>query len=244
MGTWATITIAYREKDFIRGALENRVSYDENVVMVSEKPFFGEAREDDGTVDIAEEMGATVVTGIWTQDDPMVNCGMELLKDYDWVVFLAPDEFLTQEDHQKLKDFVESDGRHKAYAVQTMNTYFKAHNQRVEPREPYKPIIVLSGDNRLRDIRSVNTSFGFLPEDITLHHFSYFRTDEKMKEKLECFCHAPQILEGWYERVWMGWNPQMRDFHPTHPQQYKGIVIDEPPREITHHLRHHSLLNA
>jgi len=229
---WATITIAYNEEDKIYQALQNRMDagYDTNLVMLSDKPFYGKDYPADDTEDIAIDMGADVIKGIWSQDDPMLNCGLATLKSFDWVLFLAPDEFLTIKDHKKLRRFVEQDGNFPAYAIPTMNTYFKEPKWRIEPREDYQPIIVINPkESKFRDIRSVTTDFGWLPEDIILHHYSWVRTDEQVKRKLENFSHAMQVDPNWYDKVWKTWTPETKNFHPMIPSQYRSVVNDPPP---------------
>jgi len=210
--------------------------------MVSEKPFHGEQKPEDGTIEIAEDMGADVIVGTWDDDMPMINCGLSTLKGYDWILFIAPDEYITKEDFKKIQDAVKTSNN--GYLTTTMNTYFKEYNRRIEPREPFRPLIVIRGDAKLSGTRDVNAPYGMLPADVTLHHFSYFRTDEKVKEKMECFCHAPQIIGNWYEDVWLKWTPETRNFHPTHPSQYERTVIDEPPEEIRKYICNHPMFSS
>ena len=232
---WATITICYNEEKRIRQALQNRKDggYETNLVMLSEKPFYGKEYPKDRTEEIAEEMGAEVIKGVWSQDDPMLNVGLNVLKGFDYVLFLAPDEFLTREDHIALRRFVEGQGDYPAFAVSKMNTYFKSSEWRVEPREDYKPIIVVDPKKtQFRDIRSVTSNFGYLPADITLYHYSWVRGDEEVRRKLDNFSHAPQITPNWYEEVWEKWTPDTKDFHPMNPPQYHSVVKDPPPEEF------------
>ena len=41
--------------------------------------------------------------------------------------------------------------------------------------------------------------------NVVCHHMSYVRTPEKMKRKLATFSHAPDIISGWYETVWLSY---------------------------------------
>jgi len=232
---WATITIAYNEEKRIGKALQNRIDagYDTNLVMLSEKPFYGKTYPKDKTEDIALEMGADVIKGTWAQDDPMLNQGLQVLKGFDRVLFLAPDEFLTQKDHRKLRAFVEDNYYSPAFAASTMNTYFKEKQWRIEPRENYHPIIVVDPNRTAyTDIRSVVTGYSMLPSNVVLHHYSWVRTDAEVRRKLENFSHAPQITPNWYEDVWLKWTPEWNDFHPMNPHQYHSVVHDPPPEDF------------
>lgn len=247
MDKWATIAIVYNEIDFIKGWVENKkaLGFDKEdmLVMVSEKPFFGKEYPDDGTIDYLEEEEVPYITGVWEKDDPMLNAGISMLKGYDWVLFISPDEYLTKEDFLKVKQIC-AKGDKPAYAIETMNTYFKTCKHRVEPREDYKPIIAIKTSERFVDIRSVKSdNYGMLDKDIVLYHFAYFRPDYKIKQKMENFSHADITLANWYEDIWLKWTEDMRDFHPTHPEQYKGVIVDEPPKEVTDYINSHSMLN-
>ena len=159
---WAAITIVYNEIDFIKGWVEHKRDLgfkdDDMLVMVSEKPFFGEEAEDDGTVDYLDSEDIPYITGVWKQDDPMLNAGLSILKNYDWVLFLAPDEYLTQSSYIELKDFCSKNNK-TAYAITTMNTYFKTHKHRIEPREKYEPIIAINPKlEKYTDLRSVESN--------------------------------------------------------------------------------------
>jgi len=232
---WASITIAYNEGTRIRQALQNRLEagYEENLVMLSEKPFYGNEYPKDKTEEIAKEMGAEVIKGVWPQDDPMLNVGLNVLKGFDYVLFLAPDEFLTKEGHRRLREFVEGDRNYSAYAISKMNTYFKTDQWRIEPREEYHPIVVIDPNKaQYRDIRSVTCDYGYLPDDITLYHYSWARTDEEVRRKIENFSHAPQMIPNWYKDHWENWTHESKDFHPTHPPQYHSVVFDPPPEKF------------
>ena len=246
MDKWAAITIVYNEIDFIKGWVESKrdLGFDDSdmLVMVSEKPFFGKEYPSDGTVEYLEDEGIPYIAGTWFRDDPMLNAGLTFLKDYDWVLYQSPDEYLTCAGFAQLKEHCKN-GNKPAYAIRTMNTYFKSHKLRIEPREMYEPIIAISPkQTKFRDIRSVPyDDYGFFPTDIILYHFAYYRPDYKVKQKMISYAHAPQILKNCYEEVRLRWTPETTNFHPTHPEQYKGVILDEPPKEITKYLHSHSL---
>lgn len=62
------------------------------------------------------------------------------------------------------------------------------------------------------------------------YHFSYAKTFKDMKEKLSTFSHAHQILDGWYEKVWLKWpqNRQMPNIHPTNPEKFPMVECVDP----------------
>jgi len=247
MDKWAAIAIVYNEIDFIKGWVENKRDLgfeDEDLlVMVSEKPFQGDEVEDDGTVDYLEDEDIPYITGVWPKDDPMLNAGLVVLKEYDWVLFISPDEYLTKDGFNKLKATC-AKNTHTSYAVKTMNTYFKTYKHRIEPREAYHPLIAIKKGNRFVNLRSVeDDNCAYLSDDIILYHFAYYRPDFKIEQKMKNFSHAHQVIGDWYNDVWVKWTLDTKDFHPTHPGQYKGVILDEPPKEITKYLNSHSLFS-
>ncbi len=66
------------------------------------------------------------------------------------------------------------------------------------------------------------------PSQVKFYHFSFARSPEKMREKLLTYSHAHEILDGWFERVWLRW-PQQRDMTNLNP-------VDPPklPRAVLH----------
>lgn len=248
---WASITIAYNEEDFIGGHTQNMLDcgITNNIVMISDKPFFGKVYPHDRTAEIAKNMGCTVINGEWKMDDPMLNCGMYFLKNYDVVLFTAPDEFVTIEDFKKMDKFIESTyDKGEAWANRNMNTYFKTYYHRIEPKESarldycYRPIIAINPKlAKWKDIRACTGRVLEFPEDIILWHFAYYRTDEAVRRKMEINSNADIVEENWYDNVWKKWTPEMRNFHVEFPEQFESVVEDIPPQEILKYLKDHSL---
>ena len=44
------------------------------------------------------------------------------------------------------------------------------------------------------------------PEHGVLHHLSYAGPDERIRRKIATWGHHHEVLPGWYERVWLGWD--------------------------------------
>ena len=61
-----------------------------------------------------------------------------------------------------------------------------------------------------------------------------------MKEKLSTFSHAHEILDGWYENVWLKWpsNRQMPNVHPTNPEKFPAVEYVEP-KDLPEMLKEH-----
>ena len=68
------------------------------------------------------------------------------------------------------------------------------------------------------------------PRRVIFYHFSFARSPEKMREKLLTYSHAHEILNGWYERVWLRWPGQreMANLNPVDPPKLPRAVFREP----------------
>jgi hypothetical protein len=68
------------------------------------------------------------------------------------------------------------------------------------------------------------------PARVIFYHFSFARRPDKMREKLLTYSHAHEILDGWYERVWLRWPQQrdMRNLNPVDPPKLPRAVFQEP----------------
>ncbi len=100
----------------------------------------------------------------------------------------------------------------------------------------HRRILGLPFPHRLRfvginDLNSRGKVYEFSPEKAAFYHFSYARSPGRMREKLLTFPHAKEILEGWYERVWLAWpdKRRMENIHPTDPPKF--------PRAVEHDLQ-------
>ena len=68
------------------------------------------------------------------------------------------------------------------------------------------------------------------PQRVIFYHFSFARQPEKMREKLRTYSHAHEVLEGWYERVWLRWpaNRDMTNLNPIDPPKLPRAVYRDP----------------
>lgn len=61
-------------------------------------------------------------------------------------------------------------------------------------------------------------------EQIRLYHFSYARSDEFIKKKIDRSYHNHQMIPGWYENTWLKWKIGDENLHNCNPSQYKTAV--------------------
>lgn len=226
------VAVAYRESRLIQKHLANLpVWVDESLVLVSEKPWHGEPIKDDSTFELASATGATVIQHPWETETEQRNAGQDYFADFDWVIVLDPDEFLTDEGwadlYLALKFAPLAD---KAFVCQKQFTYWK-DGYVADPQRDYLMLIACRPDVSFIDRRVVDSDFGIAPVDV--HHFSWAKTDSEVYNKITHYGHAEDFdTEAWYNDVWLAWEPGVQDVHPTSPEALHDLIPAVLPPEL------------
>lgn len=225
--TFGSVCVAYKEERFIQKHLEHIPDWVEHKVLLhSTIPWFGENVDHDHTPLLAQGL-AQVVSNYWTTEHGQRNTGQALHADKDWVIVLDPDEFLSDEDWIKLKEFLETTDA-DAVVCAGQNTYWK-NGWVADPPRDYQMLIAVRPHVKFVDKRVVNT--GFAVASVWVHHFSWARTDEEVWNKISHYAHAEDFdVMDWYENVWKKWTPDTKDVHPVTPttlHEFKRVIL--PP---------------
>ena len=209
-------TIAYNESEYIQLFIKQWEGLvDRIIVSVSSLPWQGDPSEDDRTAELAKEAGAEVIVGYWKTEAEQRNYGLAYLRDYDYVITLDPDEFFTLEDRKLLiKECQTTEAKH--ILPKEMVTYWKTLDYIFDPKDKHEPTIAINPKlGRFREHRCPQPFIGDSPFlepqkvlDITCHHLSWVKSDEKVQEKIEHFSHANDVIPNWYEDVWLKWTPE------------------------------------
>lgn len=220
---------AYNEARFLKPFLKHIPDWVETkVVLITDPPWYGDKLEDDGSKDIAQENGAFVLKYPWPNEVDQRNAGQDYLSDYDWVLNLEPDEFLSKGDWAKLYDFLDT-ATGEAYVVK--QRIFWGDGYESDPPEDFVPIIVTRPTVRFVDKRNVGSPWTYLPDDITLLHFAWARTDEEIWKKISHYSHAVDFdIKDWYENVWLA--RKTENVHPTTPSAIPRLIKAKLPKEI------------
>lgn len=167
-----------------------------------------------------------IVEGDWADEAATRNAGMEILRDCDFVFCVDTDEIFSA---SALRFLCEVCVQKQPRALSCrLITYWKTCDYKIDPPENLIPSVVVRQDVRFHHLRMLAPGEVVLLVDRPLmHHLSYVRTDEEMRDKLRLFGHASEVVPGWYERVWCGWDldHEMQDLHPTHPEVFKKAVF-------------------
>lgn len=248
----AVCTIAYNEADMIGACIRNwKGLVDKHLVLVSSQPWNGIPGESDNTVEIAKKEGAEVIIGYWENEQMQRNWGLARLYDYDYVLIIDPDEFYLKEDQKKIIDRLNNPydyvnrntNKLSSFRAGNMITYWKTTNYVFDPPDKHKPFIAVDPKQvrfwNKRELMGItkeppNIEYSdIIP--ITIHHLSWVKSDEKVKEKIETYSHNKDIKENWFNDVWLKWKPNsemlVRPYGSISSEKSKA-KYSQAPKEI------------
>lgn len=237
----AALYAVYNDEDLIEYSLRSIYSeIDEIVICLATKPWFGPTRKPDSTLKKIKsfpdpENKITLITGQWPSEPAQRQAALDVVRDRaTHCLVIDADELYKRGHLRMLKEIAAHNPQIGQFRI-GMNTYWKSPLVRIDPPEPYMPLIIsrVTPQTSFVDLRATNEGpvASIKRSDAILYHFSYVRTNEKTKSKIENFSHADEIKPGWFENIWMAWddNPLMENIHPTHPHCYKRAIFE--PKE-------------
>ncbi len=224
-----------------------------------------EFRVSDRTEEIVRSLAAThpkitIVKGVWASELEHRNAGMALCRqDRCNYYFLVDGDEVYRRDHLKrLRQEIATHPEAGQFIIKcdlfwrSFRYRIPADDQTWMPRRLFKmtrwselgkshlPLPVpcrFTGNNKTNSWGSV---YHVDPKDVIFYHFSFARSPRKMREKLRTYSHAHEVLNGWYERVWLPWpqQRQMRNLNPVDPPKLPQAVLrdvaDLPETMKTH----------
>lgn len=227
--TYATVAIAYREARLAPKHIKHIPKWVDDVyLLVSTKPWNGEDLGDDGTAAAVMDMRGrpAVIQNYWPNEETQRNYGQALNDDKDWVIILDPDEFMSDINWDRLRDFLETTDA-DAVVAKHQRVFWK--NKEVYPHSDYQQLIAVRPHVRFVDKRVVNTSYVEAP--VELLHFSWARTDEEVWDKISHYAHANDFdIKKWYNEVWKA--NKTENLHPVSPETLKALIDPVLPPEI------------
>lgn len=236
----ASLTVALNEEDMIGGCLDLlQAAY--KLVLIPVKTFSGKdiARFDD-TEKVAREKGATVIFTHERNEPATRNFGLAYLQKlgYEYALIVDADEYWpAATQHEMARIMTEKPaGEYKA----DLAFFFKRPNWKIEGMTNKRLLIAMRTNKRFNESRP--RGFSTKTEYVnpgTIYHFSYVRRPEKIKEKIESFSHAHEIIKNWYENTYLPFTPNFKNFHPVKPGGYPRCVECELPDEIASKIPKH-----
>lgn len=218
------LTLAFNEENLIGDCVKQFKQF-RHLILISSQSWWGDQQVDDTEL-IANQQGAEVICGYWESEHEQRNFGMEWLSDCDWILIVDADERYSKESIERMRVFLErADGC--AYGINTIYTYWKDWNHRIEPQESGGLIVAVRPNVRFLHLRCIDTKWSFLPKEIVMHHGSYVRTDAEMVKKCKQLKHNGELVDNWYEEKWLSKNPI--NFHPCNPHSFERIEKCKKP---------------
>lgn len=225
----ASVCCVYNEAHYLPRHLKHMpIWVDEQLVTVSEKPWYGDELLDDGSAKLASDMGATVLRYPWKDEVEQRNAGQDYLSDYDWILNLEPDEFLDNDNWERLHQFILGNPELPAYV--TKQRIFWGKGFESDPPEDFSPIILTRPSVKFIEKRNVNSAWEWIP-NLTLLHFAWARTDEEIWKKISHYSHAIDFnIDDWYHNVWLA--RKTENVHPLTPESIPKLIPAVLPPEI------------
>ena len=189
-----------------------------------------------------------LLIGNWEEEHIQHNANIEcaLSLGADIIFCTSCDQIYGDGDPKKIMDILESSDA-DLVRVQWMTFWKTDPLCAVWPPEVYQPVIAfkpknfryqgvsegkaIDKDGNFRDTKQIVLSVN----DVKVYHFSFARSDEFVKHKMEMSSHRHQHIPEWYDNVWKKWRPEMENIHPAWPAQWKKAIpfpLEQLPSRI------------
>ena len=227
----ASVTLAYNDETTIGGTLRCLKPFVETqIVLISEKPYFGKETEPDRTEEIALDLGAEVVKGEWSLDHDQRSLGNSLCSDCDWVLAFDSDEMMEFKELDRFIRFLET-AETPAVGIQPEIYWYDIYH-RLRPKPSYTPIIAMKPSVRFTYIRNIDSPFQ-LYDGGEMHHLSWCKPKDIYK-KVTSYAHATDFDgEKWYMDKFLKWEEGMR---AELPDGTYDVIYNPLPEELKKHL--------
>jgi len=200
----SAVSMAYNDEAIIKGTLRCLKPFvDKHIVMLSEKPFYGEVKQPDRTEQICNDEGAIVIKGFW-EEHKQRNIGIQLCSDSDWVICFDSDEMMTTSDMTKLIKFLEIT-KFSAIGIES-KVYWKTTDYKLSPNPDHKIIIAVRPQVRYWDKRNVDCSYTWIAQSEIVHHHLSWSAPKDIYQKVTNCNHANEFDgEKWYKEHFTKW---------------------------------------
>lgn len=236
----ASLTVALNEEDLIGGCLD-LLSVPYKLVLIPRKAFSGGSIANfDKTEQIAREKGAVVIFTDTINEPDTRNFGLKHLNQlgYEYALIVDVDEYWPKDTQENMLRII-TEQPAEAYKA-NLDFFFKRPNWRIDGMANRRAIVAMRTDSIFSSSRprKFTGEIKYVNPGV-IYHFSYVRRPEKIKEKLESFSHASEIINNWYNDVYLPFTLETINFHPVKPDEYPRCVLCELPEEITSKIPQH-----
>ena len=232
------VTTAWHDEETIYGTLACLESFvEKHFVLLSEKPFFGENLLPDRTEEICKQFPhVEIIKGVW-KEHTMRNIGLDLCKDFDWMIGFDADEMMTAGDIIRLKNHLSFTDFDAIGFISKV--YWRTTDYRFDPDPDHIKVCVVRTKSNVKYItkQCINSPFKTLNYrdcNITHHHLSWCEPKNILRKVIH-YNHANEI-DGriWYNNFYKDWQPN-EDVYQPFGTKWKA-VYDPLPDELKKYL--------
>jgi hypothetical protein len=198
----AAFSPVYNEESLIKGCIESfRGVVDKHIILLASKPFYGTPSPIDKTKEIAESLGAYVVSGVWNNEPAMRNCGNTLLRNYDWILVNDADMWWQGKELDKLLETMRTTTKDAICSPQLAYWYDTEH---VLVGDGFCPVVALRPKVRWHSVACVNCDWEL--SNAVVDHLNWCKPKDILKKVLT-YSHANEYTgaKEWYENNFVGW---------------------------------------
>ena len=232
--TIAVLTIAYNEEQYIGACIKQfKGLINKHLVLLSTKPWNGQAYNKDRTEQIARSLSAEVIMQFWQTEHEQRNWGLAYLYNYDYVFIVDADEMYSKLDIEKILETLYNK-QEPCFRISNIKTYWKTKDYIIYPADTHEPVIIVNPKmvkfKQHRNLQQIQDSVyqQDIPviEEVIMHHYSYAKSDMKIKEKIQSFSHCNEMDKNWYENTWKKWQPDKKTFLRLYNNQESIAIKD------------------
>lgn len=230
--------ITYNDHRFIRPFIKQIPEWVEKIVFcVSEMPWNGLKSPDEHKtweeIDIANDPRVEKYRLPWRSEDNQRTWGLAKLYDYDWVIILDTDEFITAGDWETFRKCLETAHLGWNNMVAELVTYWKDFDHVFDPSDTHIPTIAVRPKRLVFFDKRCTTDSMQNKVPFRVHHLSWVRTDEEVRQKIQNYAHAMDFNQDlWYNEVWKKWTPEMVGIRPYGSEKDTKAILRPIPQEI------------
>ena len=224
----AAFSPVYNEEALIKGCIESfRGVVDRHIILLASQPFYGTPSPVDKTKDIAESLGATVISGAWKQEHHMRNCGNILLKNYDWILVNDADMWWRKEELNKLIELMKITETDAIVSRQTAYWYDTEHTL---VDDKFMPVVAVRPRAKWWRIGCVTCPCAV--SIAVVDHLNWCKPKDILKKVLT-YSHANEYTgaKEWYENNFIGWQDGSPAVMPD------GHIFDVERQRLPEELR-------
>jgi len=235
---FAACYCVYDDFEFLEASVRSIINdIDKIFFFVSFSRYDGTSEEGDNeiTLKILENLKKensdkiSIIRDDWKHQLIQRNNAIEHIQSqgFDYCLVIDADEIYNMGEIQILRNFAIRKYNSDVFTTR-FYTYFKSLKYRIHPLQKLMALTLIKTNVRLDRTRGVaKDSYKVLnisEDKICWHHISHVRTDERMIKKYKVAMHEYGIKYSWINDVWLKWNTNMRNFHPSHPPAFSGVI--------------------